>query len=209
MVVRANEFPKLQTVKNLDRSPCKKRRFGTRFDSQHLKESQTLAKTPWESFYHVFSSFWENFIWKMSPLVLGKIFGVFLYTLTGDGTYPVEDWEYLQFPMQMQLSEKRKTFSELFLLFLESTNFKHLEKNMIIIPNVFPKIQTVINFDRPPSKKPRSGTRFERQHVKVSQILEKSPWEHFYHVFSSFWGTVIWKMSPLVWGKILSEFVNT
>ena len=46
MVVRTNEFPKLQTVKNLDRSPCKKRRFGTRFDSQHLKESQTLAKTP-------------------------------------------------------------------------------------------------------------------------------------------------------------------
>ena len=33
-------------------------------------------------------------------------------------------------PIQMQLSEKRKTFCQIFTAFLESTlNFKHFEKN--------------------------------------------------------------------------------
>ena len=56
--------------------------------------------------------------------------GVFLNTFTVDGKYPVEDWENLQFPMQMHRSEKRKIFSQLLVPFLESTsNFQHFEKN--------------------------------------------------------------------------------
>ena len=43
-------------------------------------------------------------IWKISPIVLGKILGVFPNTLTADGKYPVEDWENWQLPMQIQLS---------------------------------------------------------------------------------------------------------
>ena len=66
----------------------------------------------------------------MSPLVLSEILWVFLNTLIVDGTHPVEDFENLQLPIQMQLSEKRKTFSQLFVPFLESTsNFKHFEEN--------------------------------------------------------------------------------
>ena len=54
---------------------------------------------------------------------------VFVNRLTADGKYPVQDCENLQLPIQMQLSEKRKTFSEFFVLFLESTsNFKDFEK---------------------------------------------------------------------------------
>ena len=65
----------------------------------------------------------------MSPLVLGEILGVFVNTLTADGKYPVQGCENLQLPIQMQLSEKRKTFSEFFVPFLESTsNFKHFER---------------------------------------------------------------------------------
>ena len=68
-------------------------------------------------------------IWKISPIVLGKILGVFPNTLTADGKYLVEDWENWQLPMQIQLSWKGKTFSEFFVPFLEYTsNFKHLEK---------------------------------------------------------------------------------
>ena len=40
----------------------------------------------------------------MSPLVLGKILGVFVNTLTVEGKYPVEDWENLELSIQMQLS---------------------------------------------------------------------------------------------------------
>ena len=54
---------------------------------------------------------------------------MFVNTLTADGKYPDEDWKSLQLPIQMQLSEKRKTFSQFFVTFLESTsNFKHFEK---------------------------------------------------------------------------------
>ena len=57
IIIRANVFPKLQTVKILIRPLCKKRRFKKRFDSQHVKASQILAKSACEQFYHVFSSF--------------------------------------------------------------------------------------------------------------------------------------------------------
>ena len=64
----------------------------------------------------------------MSPLVLGEILGVFVNTLTDDAKCPVQVCENLQLPIQMQLSEKRKSFFEFFVPFLESTsNFKHFE----------------------------------------------------------------------------------
>ena len=51
----------------------------------------------------------------MSPLVLSEILRVFLNTLTGDAKYSVEVWENLPLPIQVELSEKRKTFSQFFL----------------------------------------------------------------------------------------------
>ena len=45
-MVIANVFPKLQTVKIFVRPLCEKLCFGTRFDSQHIKMSQKLPKSP-------------------------------------------------------------------------------------------------------------------------------------------------------------------
>ena len=42
----------------------------------------------------------------MFPLGLGEMLWVFLNTLTADGKYPIEHWENLPVPIQMQLSEK-------------------------------------------------------------------------------------------------------
>ena len=65
----------------------------------------------------------------MSPIVLSQILGVFVTTFNVDGKHPGSDCKNLQLPIQMQLSEKRKAFSQLFVPFLESTsNFKHFEK---------------------------------------------------------------------------------
>ena len=103
----------------------------------------------------------------MSPLVLGEILEVFLNILTADGKCRVQGCGNMQLPIQMQLSEKQKIFSEIFIPFLESTsNFKHFEKKMIIIANAFPKLQTVNILVRPLSKKRRFRTRFDNQHVK-------------------------------------------
>ena len=61
--------------------------------------------------------------------MLREILGVFLNTLAAHAKYPVQDWNNLQPPIQMQLSEKRKTFSQFFVPFLEYTsNFKRFEK---------------------------------------------------------------------------------
>ena len=65
----------------------------------------------------------------MSPLVIDEILGVFVNTLTAEGKYRVQDWENLSLPIQMQLTEKRETFFQFFVPFLESiSNFKHSEK---------------------------------------------------------------------------------
>ena len=45
MIVIANLFPILQTVKDLVRPLSNKRRFRTSFDNQHVKVSETLVKT--------------------------------------------------------------------------------------------------------------------------------------------------------------------
>ena len=69
-------------------------------------------------------------IWKISPLLESEILGVFVNTLTADYKFPVPDCENFLFPIQMQLSGKRKSFGQLFLLFMGSTsNFKHVQKN--------------------------------------------------------------------------------
>ena len=46
MMVSANVFPKLQTVKNFFKPLSKKRRFATRLDGRHVKVSRILAKSP-------------------------------------------------------------------------------------------------------------------------------------------------------------------
>ena len=111
----------------------------------------------------------------MSPLVLRKILWVFVNTLTADGKYPDQDFENLPLPIQMQLSERPITFSELFVPFLDLHQILNiLNKRMIVIANIFAKLETVKNLFRPLSKNRRLRRHFESQHVKVSQILAES-----------------------------------
>ena len=134
----------------------------------------------------------------MSPFVLGEIVVEFVNRLTADGNYPVQDCENFQLPIQMQLSEKRKTFSQFFVLFSKPNSILNIfKKRMILIANAFPKLQTVKILLSPLSKKRCFRTRFDSQHVKASEIFGKSPGEHFCHVFSSFSLNLISKMSPL------------
>ena len=129
MIVLANVFPQLKTVKNLVRPLFEKRRFRTSFDSQHVKGSQTLVKSSWQHFYHIFTSLCWEMIRKISPLFKFENIRLFLNTWTADYKYSVPDCENLQFPIQMQLSSKPKIFSGLFLPLMESkSNFKHFQK---------------------------------------------------------------------------------
>ena len=148
-------------------------------------------------FLSCFSSFRGKLIWKMCPLVLGEILGVFLYILTADVKYSLQGFENLELRIQMQLFLKQKLF----------LNF--LKEKMIVITNVFAILQTRKFFVRKLFQGHRFRTGFGSQHVKASQLLAKSPWECFYHVLLSFSGILIWNISPLVFGEISGMLVNT
>ena len=104
VIVIANVFPRLQTVKDLVRPLSKKRRFRTSFGSQHVKGSQTLVKYAWERFYHIFLSPWALITWKIYLSLNFESLEVFVKTLTADEKYPVRCYQNLQFPIQLQLS---------------------------------------------------------------------------------------------------------
>ena len=74
-------------------------------------------------------------------LVLCKISGLFLNTLTDDDKYSLLYRHNLTQPIQILLSQKQKTFSKFFSPFLKATlNFENFQKKMILIADVFPKL---------------------------------------------------------------------
>ena len=63
----------------------------------------------------------------MSLLVIHKILTLFVKTLAVNDKHYLLNRDNLPQPIQMQLSQKQKTFSEFFFAFLKSIlNFKHL-----------------------------------------------------------------------------------
>ena len=65
---------------------------------------------------------------KESLLLTCPILGLLVNTLATDEKYPVLNRDNLTIPIQMQLSQKQKSFSEFFATFLKSRlDFEHLE----------------------------------------------------------------------------------
>ena len=74
-------------------------------------------------------------------LVLCKILGLFVNTLSEDERYCLLYKDNLLQPIQILLSQKQKTFSQFFSPFLKSTlNFERFQKKMTLIADVFPKL---------------------------------------------------------------------
>ena len=74
-------------------------------------------------------------------LVLCKISGFFLNTLTDDDKYSLLYGDNLTQPIQILLYQKQKPFSEFGSAFLKSTlNFEHFQKKINLIADVFPKL---------------------------------------------------------------------
>ena len=74
-------------------------------------------------------------------LVLCKILGLFVNTLSEDDRYCLLYKDNLLQPIQILLSQKQKTFSQFFSAFLKSTlNFERFQKKMTLIADVFLKL---------------------------------------------------------------------
>ena len=75
-------FWNLQTAKDVVRWMCKKYGFRRPFNKRHDKRSQTLSKTEGQHLYHHYSWLWRLLSWKKSVLVICKILGLFVNTMT-------------------------------------------------------------------------------------------------------------------------------
>ena len=125
----ADVFPKLRTQKNVVRSMHKKSRFKGSFKKQHGKWPQTLLKCQGQLLYHIYWSVLTQLPSRKSLLVICKTSRVFINTLSADGKDNLFNKDNLMQPIQMQLSQKEKTFSEFLSAFLKaSLNFEHFQK---------------------------------------------------------------------------------
>ena len=196
-IVIANVFPKLATVEGLVTPLTFRRRLKTSCDSQHVKQYQTLVKSSWEHFYHIFSSLWGEKIWKTSPWLKFEIIG---FLLTHGLLITCILFRIVRICRSLfkssSLQNKKYFPGFLFHLWNLHQISNILQKKKIVIANVFPKLATVQGLVTPLTIQRRLKTSFDSQHVKRYQTLVKSSWEHFYHIFSSLWGEIIWKISP-------------
>ena len=107
----------------------KKSCFRGPFKKQHGKLAQLLFKSASQHLYHFQWSLTSQLGWKKSLLLTWKILGLLVNTLAADEKYPVLNRDNLTIPIQMQLSQKQKTFSEFFAAFLKfRVNFEYFEK---------------------------------------------------------------------------------
>ena len=93
------------------------------------KRDQTLLKSERQHLYHIYWSIWKQLSCKKSVLVIWKILRLFVNTLTANDKYSLLNRDNLTKPIQMQLSQKQKTFHQFFSQFLKFTlNFEHFQK---------------------------------------------------------------------------------
>ena len=128
MTLIADVFQKLRTQKNLVRWMPKKYRLKGSFKKQHGKCAQTLLKCQGQLLYHIYWSLWRQLSYKKSPVVIYKVWGLFINTLSAEGKYSLFNRGNLRQPIQMKLSGKQKTFSWFFTAFLKSRlNLEHFQ----------------------------------------------------------------------------------
>ena len=106
----------------------KKSCFRRLFEKQRGKRAQALFKSASQHLDHIYRSLPRKLSRKNSLLLTCKILGLLVNTMAADKTYIVLDRVNLTIPIQMELSQKKKTFSAFFTAFLKSIlNFEHFE----------------------------------------------------------------------------------
>ena len=153
----------------------KNSRFTGAFDNQHGKSAGGLFKSSSVHFCYIYSSLPSPLSRKKLLLLTWKIFGLLVNTLAANEKYPVLNREYLTIPIQMELSQKQKTFSEFFAAFLKSYwNFERFEeKKMSFIAFVFSKLQTLKTWLDKCLKSPVLEDLFASNMVNVPEEISK------------------------------------
>ena len=119
-----------------------------RFCNSEIRDFENLlrkmSREPRFILYHTHWLLGTKFLSKRSGLLTCQILGLLLNTLPTDEKYPVLNRGNLTTSIQMQLSQKQKTFSQFFPAFFESSLiFVCFEKKMTLAPFVFLKLRTL------------------------------------------------------------------
>ena len=103
--------------------------FRTLFGNQRVNGFQTPVKVARHHYYQFFPWIPGKLSWKKTPLLGSKILRLFANTLTADDGYSCRNMHNFLEQHQTLLSEKRKTFSGFFIVFLKCAwNLQHFEK---------------------------------------------------------------------------------
>ena len=109
----------------------------------HGKRSQTLLKCEGQHLYYNHWWMWRQLSWKNSSIVICKILGLFVNTLTANDKYSLLNTHSLTQHNHMQISNKQKPFSQSFSAFLKARlSFEHFETKMTLTVYVFVEIRT-------------------------------------------------------------------
>ena len=112
--------------------------------------------------------------------------------------YPVFSRDNLAIAIQMQLSQKQKTFSEFFATFLKSRlNSEHSQLKDDPQRFCIFEVTDSENVVREMSKKSRFRECFNKQYGKRAQALSKSVPQHLYHIH--------WSLTRKWWVKKVSR----
>ena len=100
------------------------------FDKQYGLRAKTLLKSPSQHLFRIHWSLVRKLSSRKSLLLTCQILGPPINTLAADERYPVLNRDDLSVGIQIQLSQKQKTFSQFFAAFLKfSLNFQYFQKN--------------------------------------------------------------------------------
>ena len=136
----------------------KKSHFRGSFHKKYGKRAQRLFKSSSQQHYHIHWSLARKLSSKKSLLLTCQILGLLLNTLAADEKYPVLNRDNLAIPIQMQLSQKQKTFSRFFAAFLKFRLILNiLSKNMTLIDFVMSKLRTPKSWSDKSLKSPVSA----------------------------------------------------
>ena len=131
MTLLAHVFSKLRTRKKGLRQVSKKCDFTVPFEKQHGKGAETPLKLSRRHLYHTYWKPTRILSLKKSLLVICNMLWLFVNTLTVDYKYSVLNRVNLKRQIHMQLSKKRKIFSQFFSALLKSKlNLQHFQKKI-------------------------------------------------------------------------------
>ena len=171
MPLIADLFLRLEPAKNVVRYMCKKSCLRLPFQKEDGERVWTLLKSERQHLCQIYWSIRGQLTCKKSLLMICKILRLFVNTLSAVDKCCFYCKDNLMQPIQMQLSEKLKTFSSFSLHFRSVSQILDIfRKKMTLIAYLFVRLRAAKNVVRYICKSPASDYPSKRTMVNASQL---------------------------------------